>query len=187
MNGTLYFSAKGSADAGKTLWVLEDGASGPVSVIGEPGGEALLYPEVGVAYKGCLYVSAFSEGAGRELWRVTGNVGTLLEINEGGASSYPEGFAVYDERLFFRAAREEQGAELWVVDGEEALPFLFKEIAPGKEFSAPGELTVSGETLFFAARTRIMAGSSGKATGPRKGQSGLKTFGAEPLEVNPDI
>ncbi|BCS96103.1 hypothetical protein DSLASN_17350 [Desulfoluna limicola] len=148
MGGALYFSARESVDSENTLWLLPEDSSVPVQVTMES--EALVHPDVGVAYNGCLYVSAVSETAGRELWRVTGAAGTLLEINEGGASSHPKGFAVYDGRLYFRATTEGLGAELWVVEGESS-PVLLKEIAPGVVSGDPDELTVSGDTLFFTA------------------------------------
>lgn len=185
VDGALYFSARDSVDAENTLWLLPENSLDPIQV--NMASEALVYPEVGAAYNGSLYVSAVSESAGRELWRVAGFVGTLLDINEGGASSYPKGFAVYDDKLFFRATKEGQGAELWVVEGE-STPVLFEEIASGVVSGAPDELTVSGDTLFFTAHTSPTGRELWKTNGSPAGTTLVNeiihgVLGSQPREL----
>ncbi|SCY81672.1 ELWxxDGT repeat protein [Desulfoluna spongiiphila] len=149
----LYFSANGTVDGDITLWVQGDDVNAAVEVARDGGEGALQHPEIGVAYNGQLYVSAFAPDAGRELWRVEGESAGLLDVNMGEASGTPKGLTVYSGRLFFRATRAGQGSELWVVDGDTG-PALFMEIAPGESSSAPGGFTVSDDLLFFAAFTR---------------------------------
>jgi len=94
---------------------------------------------------------------GTELWRSDGTLnGTFLlkDINEGNAHSNPEEFIVWGNELYFTAETSginSTGRELWRSNGTIAGTYLLKDISPGEASSAPEELTLVDNNLFFTA------------------------------------
>lgn len=94
---------------------------------------------------------------GFELWRSDGTLnGTFLlkDINEGHAHSNPREFIVWGNEIYFTAENSginSTGRELWRSNGTVAGTYLVKDISPGEASSAPEELTLVDNNLFFTA------------------------------------
>ena len=188
VDGALYFSAQGGADADASLWMVAHGSHVPVCVEGVDG-KGLLSPEKGVAFMDGLLVSAIGEGAGRELWRVQGETATLHDLNPGAPSSDPRDFSVWGESVYFRAHDAVHGAELWSMD-KEGVCGVRVDIEPGGASSSPGELTPMGGALYFAATTGAHGRELWRSDGTTLGTFQLKDIwpqarGSQPRELTP--
>jgi ELWxxDGT repeat protein len=108
------------------------------------------------------------------------------------ASSNPTGFVTVGDFAYFVAENSAVGVELWRTDGTAAGTQLVKDINVGPDGSSPGQLTQSGNLLYFTASDRHTGGiigpelfvTDGTTTGTRVVKDmrpGI--FGANPVEV----
>src|SRR5262245_34815247 len=70
------------------------------------------------------------------------------------ASSNPTGFVIVGDFAYFVAENSAVGVELWRTDGTAAGTQLVKDINVGPDGSSPGQLTQSGNLLYFTASDR---------------------------------
>ncbi len=93
----------------------------------------------------------------------------VKDIDPGRASALQtiqHGLVASRGRLFFAARDRTHGVELWRSNGGARGTVLVKDIRPGPDGSAPGDLTDVNGTLFFTAADRVTAASCGRATAP---------------------
>lgn len=103
-----------------------------------------------VSYNDKLYFPAYSPGKGTELWCYErGYAYMVADIAPGVACSNPEYLTVYNGKLYFQATKNGD-VELWSYDGVKAQ--LAADIEPAG-VSAPSNLTVYGDALYFVAYT----------------------------------
>jgi len=107
-----------------------------------------------VAMNGVLYFTAYTPGAGVELWRSDGtDSGTFLlkDIRPGSDSSSPKHLTVIGGTLYFQANNGTNGVELWKSNGTADGTMMVKDISPGSSGSSPTDLVDFGGVLFFRA------------------------------------
>ncbi|HEX2162597.1 MAG TPA: ELWxxDGT repeat protein [Thermoanaerobaculia bacterium] len=137
----LFGSTHTAAD--QELWITsEDGAVGShlATVLQAAGPHASL---AGRAY------FRVEEEIGWRLWASDGTPSGTGSVADLAVGSAPVAFG---DRLFF-SAESDEGVELWATDGLPGGTAVFADVEPGPGSSHPLHLTVSGEQLFFAART----------------------------------
>jgi ELWxxDGT repeat protein len=158
--GGLYFLA---FDASLTaeLWTSDGTAAGtvrlhPFSLLGEDQSTGVRPHGLTVAGNH-LFFAAKGGAEGTELWTSDGTAaGTVLvkDIDPSGSSN-PDHFVAVGSgaasRVFFSAFDPLHGVELWQSDGTSAGTRLVQDIAPEDLSSAPDQLTVAGDQLFFTA------------------------------------
>lgn len=98
---------------------------------------------------------------GAELWRTDGTAaGTWLvgDLNRGPGGSNAGGYpwtrgpiAVHDAVMYFGASDPAAGYELWRSDSTPDGTWHVADVWPGPDSSAPLELTIMGDDLYFAA------------------------------------
>ena len=117
-------------------------------------------PSEFILFKDELYFRATDADHGTELWKTDGTRdGTILvkDIRSGTSSSSPTEFTLCNGELYFRAYHPDYGTELWKTNGTGNGTVLVKDIDPrgsssGSKYSgSPHELTVMGDSLYFAA------------------------------------
>lgn len=146
---TVYFSANDGVH-GEELWKTDGTAAGTALVKDIKPGAASGLPGVSyagrfdpVAMGGILYFAADDGVNGRELWRSDGTAaGTSMVANPPIALS-PRELTVWNGRLYFAATGSTGSTQLWQSDGTAAGTTMVFDVAPS-------QLTVVGNTLFFA-------------------------------------
>jgi trimeric autotransporter adhesin len=154
VNGTLYFTANGSAN-GEELWRV--GSTGnPVLVKNINSGAELYSQSYLTNVNGTLYFITSDTNTGRELWKIdnAGNPILIKDINPGTESSSPSTLTNVNGTLYFTANNSTNGDELWRIDSTGDV-VLVKDINPGTESSSPQNLTSVNGTLYFTARNSI--------------------------------
>jgi len=117
-----------------------------------------------------LYLLVTDGISPRKLWKSDGSeTGTVL-VKDFGDNAFPNGLTEMNGKIYFAGYDSINGEELWITDGTPAGTKLVKDIFPGSTGSSPRELTVSNNTLFFAALDATSAGielwkSDGTAAG----------------------
>jgi len=170
----LYFTW-GSPTIGAELWKWS--ASGGAVLVKDinpngHGSPAHLTPCC-TAFGPRVFFSAFSPGAGTELWVTDGtSAGTFMvkDIDPGTSSSNPTEFFAADGRVFFSADDGMNGAELWTSDGTPSGTVMVADLNPGPSDSLPANLaaTAGGRicfTAFTAAAGRELWVTDGTTSG----------------------
>lgn len=171
LNNKLYFTAD-DGKSGNELFVTDGTAEGTKLAVDitpgadENGNIQTSYPSNLVEFNGKLYFSANDGVHGNELFVSDGTAeGTQLvaDINPGennygySNNSSPGSFVEFNDKLYFSATDDVYGNELFVTDGTTEGTQLVADINPGlgsygyPNSSAPYELTVVGNELFFRA------------------------------------
>ena len=203
--------AGGKADAGRAMFVLDDGKTGREIWVtdGTTGGTALLKdinptgnatPSTWTAVNGQAVFSANDGTNGQELWVSDGtSKGTtlLLDAATGLPSSDPEvlgpllvGGVADPTRLLVALDDITNGRELWVTDGTKAGTSLFLDAAPGTTGSDPSAWATVGKVAVFAASTAAAGRELWVSDGTAKGTSLLLdarpgATGSDPLILGP--
>jgi ELWxxDGT repeat protein len=143
LNGKLLFNASGLMQFdGTTPTRIGTGTrSSSPSIFTDAGG-------------GITYFAADNGITGAELWKTDGTYnGTTMvkDINPSAGSKLAQ-FKMFNGKLYFTADDGTHGIELWKSDGTEAGTVLVSDMFPGINGSNPNTLTVSGNTLYFAAQ-----------------------------------
>ena len=101
-----------------------------------------------------LYFSAFTEEAGRELYRLDpwSHEPTLIDLSPGGGYGSPHGFTELGGQLYFANATLDQGTELVRYSPRTGATTVF-DINAGAAPSDPYQLTPFAGALYFGATT----------------------------------
>ncbi len=158
------------------LW-RTDGTSAGTSLITQP---SVTGPSALVRYRDSVLWGR-SDG----IWRTDGTVAGTLQIATAG---WYDGFAVANDLTFF-SARDSGGVELWCTDGTAGGTRRVADIESGPGNSAPRQMTVVGDRVFFTAITSAFGEelwvSDGTAAGTRlvadlePGPAGIRVRGLE--------
>lgn len=173
MDGVVYFQADDGTN-GIELW-RSDGTEARTYMVADirPGGSS--GPSDLTSVNGVLYFEANDGVHGRELWKSDGTAaGTVLvkDINLGLGSSVIHHLTPFQGLLFFTAYQYGYGQELWRSDGTEEGTVRVKDILPGNPLPShtfPWELTVVGDTLFFATDDGVTGRELWKSDGTEEG------------------
>lgn len=151
---TFFFLLNQQSDGGHEVWKSDGTADGTVRL---HGGFSFSNPPGFTEVNGQVFFSAFNAALGFELWKTDGTTaGTLLvkDIIPGTVGSHPSHLINFNGKLLFTAYSGADGIsnrELWTSDGTAAGTVQFKDLNPGSGSSAPSELVILNDTLFFAA------------------------------------
>jgi ELWxxDGT repeat protein len=151
---TLYAAAgyQDSDQEHQTLWAIDPTTlvASPLGTFRQVGGGFVEYP-LGSALGNALFFRTVDEHQ-VERWQVTeGTPGSTHPVpGLSGHSRITEFFTV-GSRRYFTSCEDEHGCELWSTDrlGEETRRLT--DLWPGPKGSGPQILTVSGNTVWFAA------------------------------------
>jgi ELWxxDGT repeat protein len=170
-NDKLYFTADDGKN-GYELFVSDGTTEGTQLLVDLYPGENNYgfnngsFPSNFIEFNDKIYFSANDGESGNELFVSDGTAeGTQLvadlypgENNYGFTnSSYPSSLVEFDDKIYFTANDGESGSELFVTDGTVEGTQLVADLRPGVSQygysygSAPYELTVVGDELFFSA------------------------------------
>jgi ELWxxDGT repeat protein len=170
-SGGLAFSAVDANNA-RRPWATDGTAANTRLLDGGSGGIATEVTEM--ASLGSTVVFRASNGAGRELWRSSGEPlsATLLkDIAPGATDSNPAGFVTLGDTTFFRASTPLDGYELWSTDGSRGGTQQVRDIFEGSGSSQPEDLIATGDSVYFNADDGVhgkeLWGTRGSASSTR--------------------
>ena len=106
-----------------------------------------------------IYLSAFTEETGYELWQYSESTGMLTLVKDivTDGSARPLHLTALDDRLFFTAHTDDTGRELWATDGTEAGTQMVTEIRPGSDdgIGSQASLVAHNGAVLFAGNDGI--------------------------------
>jgi LruC domain-containing protein len=141
-NASLFFEA--SYDGGAYTGFFEYSGTGSASRI-----EGVIFPGYMAVVEDVLYMRAYNEESGVELWSYDGiTASPLTDINPGTGHSYPSFITGYNGSLYFQANDGTGGTELWQYSAGAAS--LTEEIYSGGN-SFPSRLIEYNGALYFRA------------------------------------
>jgi ELWxxDGT repeat protein len=150
--GAYVFFVANDGVHGAELWRSDGTADGTVLVrditagSGDSGIESLRAA-------GPLVYFLAHDGTSRQLWRSDGTTaGTFALTSLPGMAPVHQSWGIGDT-LWFTADDGVHGAELWRSDGTVGGTAMHTDIDPGAHSSAPRELVLTGNRIFFAATT----------------------------------
>ena len=162
--GYVYFAASGREDPTTHYGDFEvwksDGTGGGTSSLDIWPGVQSSGPSNFVSMGSSVYVSAYSETYGAEVFKLTTGFASLLKDIELTGNSTPGNLAaIYlsgpepdAERLLFSAFTSASGVELWVSDGTEGGTSMVKDINTTAGIgSSPSHMTGFGGKAYFSA------------------------------------
>lgn len=152
--GKLFFSSYTNGYDNRELFESDGTASGTL-LVANIDGDALesSEPRELINFNGTLYFTADTPTHGVELYKSTGASGStvrITDINPGSASTYPESLTPFDGQLFFTGNDGVTGRQLFKTDGNTST-LVANTTTDASGSSAPSELTVVGNELFFVA------------------------------------
>ncbi|MEP1095446.1 MAG: ELWxxDGT repeat protein [Cyclobacteriaceae bacterium] len=114
LDGFLYFSANDGVK-GTELWKTNGTSSGTELVIDINSGGIGSFPENFITNNKAIFMSAYREGVGNELWRLNVETNSLevVDIIPGKEGSSPDHFTVVENVLFFQGGTGVSGRQLW--------------------------------------------------------------------------
>ncbi len=180
VNGMAYFCASTEQD-GAELWKSDGTTGGTVPVANINPGTAPSLPRDLINVNGTLFFRAYDPENGVELWKSHGTETSMVRDIKPGPLGSGEDLAiitskaVFDGKLFFVANDGTNGIELWKSDGTENGTEMVKNIGPDAGDSNPEELTVAGDTLYFAVNETYIWGLW-KTNGTTGGTQLVKSF-----------
>lgn len=151
LNNRLLFNAF-HKDHGQALWSVdpETLALERLTTRMRPGFRGAA-PSWLTVFDGKLYFAADDGVSGMELWRSDGTPGgtsPVKDIAAGESGSTPAALQVLGDALYFVAAAAPMEFRLWKTQGDAASTVA---VAGAEQLANPGQLTVVGNRLFFAA------------------------------------
>ena len=155
--GRLYFIGDDGIH-GRELW-SSNGTSGGthmVADIGARGDAGFGDTAAWTWWNGRLYFHADAGGSrdDAQLYSTDGMPGSLSQLTQANQSRALTGYAMaaFKGRLYFTWHSRDDGVELWSTDGTAAGTRQFFDALPGRDRNgSPGQFTVAGERLLFAA------------------------------------
>jgi ELWxxDGT repeat protein len=161
--GTLFFTVDDGAH-GNEIWKSDGTASGTSLVADIVPGSGTASPErltaVGTTLFFIANTSGSEDGAGYALWKSDGAAAGTVQVKQfatDATSGDLFNLTAFNGALYFVTidgphSANTDGYELWKSDGTAAGTVMVKNISPGLNGSSnPSDLTVVGNTLFFAA------------------------------------
>ncbi len=142
----------------------------------------LRFPQEAAALDGTVYITAYRDDVGGELFRlVDDRLELVADIHRGKAASQPGHLTEYDGALWFTARDAQRGFELRRFDGRGVR--LVHDFCPGACDGLPAGYRVVGDAMWFFARDG--AGTSrawrlGPARPPRRSPSPVTASGPAP-------
>ncbi|MCA1684019.1 MAG: tandem-95 repeat protein, partial [Actinobacteria bacterium] len=174
VGSTLFFRAT-DGTSGVELWKTDGTAAGTVLVKDINPGTANSNPNNLTAFGSSLLFSATDgdPNFGIELWKSDGSAeGTVMAADVYAVgSSNPGQFKVFGSAMLFAAngGTGAHGVELWKTDGTEDGTVLVKDINPGTANSAPNQLTLFDDSVYFAATSAAKGTELWKTDGTAAG------------------
>jgi ELWxxDGT repeat protein len=160
--GFVYFAASGREDpvthnGDFELWKTDGTGVGTAS-LDIWSGYTASSPSSLVAMDGSLFLAAWDETYGQEVFKVTSGSATVLKDIVAAGNSAPGELAVVqlgglgDERLFFRAYTTANGSELWISNGTSAGTSMVSDInTTASVGSDPSSIVGFDGKAFFSA------------------------------------
>lgn len=150
-NGGLAFSAH-DANGVRRPWATRGTAATTHLLDGGPAG--IVTEVADIVALGSNIVFSAANGAGRELWRSTGepfSTAQIKDIYPGATSSTPRGLVKLGDTVYFRAVSPDDGIELWSTDGTRGGTQQVRDIREGAQSSQPDYPIVAGDAVYFVA------------------------------------
>ncbi len=123
MDGSLYFSANDGVN-GFELWKTDGTSNGTEMVIDINQGEIGSFPANFVSHDNFIFLSAYRQGDGNELWKLNTETNDLdlIDVITGVEGSSPTDLNILEGLLFFQGGTNASGRQLWVYSPEGSIP-----------------------------------------------------------------
>jgi ELWxxDGT repeat protein len=114
----------------------------------------------------------------RELWKTDGNPDSLTYVTDiflvTISNSTSPSFVKFKDRYFFDSDDDLFGIELWVTDGTKYGTYLFNDLSPGVNSSAPMDFYQVGDKMFFSATDGVHGRQLWVTDGTKEGTKMLR-------------
>lgn len=179
-DGSLYFTAQGSAQEGWELWKSDGTADGTVLLkdINPSGSSGGAQPTEFTAAARTLFFTSYGDYAYFKLWKTDGTEAGTVQVNDVGASW----LTVLDDELIFAGYKPGAVPGLWKSDGTRAGTVRVMNFG---NRSGPAFLTAVGDSVFFTADTEAEGSELWKTDGTEAGTVLVSDVASGPESSNP--